>query len=101
MKVHEVTINKGRRITTYIYGRTMLISMLQKFTKGRDLIRSGMTRLATSYLTLACLNEMKASLINMFSSEKWKTRKFGTSQEGRKVQYVELESWFWKNVTTC
>ncbi|XP_028220244.1 uncharacterized protein LOC114401864 [Glycine soja] len=69
LKVHEVTIKKGRNITTYIYGRTMLISMLKKYTNGRDLVRPGMTRFATAYLTLACLHEMKASLMRLFSSE--------------------------------
>ncbi|KAH1229264.1 hypothetical protein GmHk_10G029055 [Glycine max] len=39
LKVHQTTITKGRRITTYIYGRTMLISIMKKFTNGRDLIR--------------------------------------------------------------
>ncbi|XP_014515493.1 uncharacterized protein LOC106773303 [Vigna radiata var. radiata] len=101
LKVHELTIKKGRQITTYIYGRSMLISLLKKFTKGRDLIRPGVTRFATTYLTLACLHELKASLLTMFSSEEWKTSKFGTSQIGRKVEYVVLDSQFWKNVSTC
>ncbi|KAH1213767.1 hypothetical protein GmHk_14G041657 [Glycine max] len=101
LKVHQTTIKKGRRITTYIYGRTMLISIMKKFTNGRDLIRPGMTRFAITYLTLACLHELKASLLSMFSSEEWKTSKFGTSQEGRKVQNVALDSQFWKNITMC
>ncbi|KAH1034436.1 hypothetical protein GYH30_054730 [Glycine max] len=82
LKAHQTTIKKGRRITTYIYGRTMLISIMKKFTNGRDLIRP-------------------ASLMSMFSSKEWKTSKFGTSQEGRKVQNVALDSQFWKNVTMC
>ncbi|XP_068497678.1 uncharacterized protein [Phaseolus vulgaris] len=101
LKVHETTIQKGRRITTYIYGRAMLITILKKFTNGRDLIRPGMTRFATAYLTLACLYEMKTSLMTMFNSEEWKTSKFGTSQEGRKVQNVVLDSRFWKTVSIC
>ena len=72
LKVHEVTIKKGRKITTYIYGRTMLISMLKKYTNGRDLVRLGMTRFAIAYLTLACLHEMKTSLMRLFSSGEWK-----------------------------
>ncbi|KAH1086711.1 hypothetical protein GYH30_018283 [Glycine max] len=100
-KVHQTTITKGRRITTYIYGRTMLISIMKKFTNGRYLIRPGMTRFATAYLTLACLHELKASLMSMFSSEEWKTSKFGTSQEERKVQNMALDSRFWKNVIMC
>ncbi|XP_022635871.1 uncharacterized protein LOC106758329 [Vigna radiata var. radiata] len=101
LKVHELTIKKGRKITTYIYGRSMLISLLKKFTKGRGLIRPCVTRFATAYLTLACLHELKASLLTMFSSEEWKTSKFGTSQEGRKVENVVLDSRFWNNVSTC
>ncbi|KAL5137515.1 hypothetical protein HKD37_10G027871 [Glycine soja] len=91
LKVHEVTIKKGRKITTYIYGRTMLISMLKKYANGRDLVRPGMTRFATTYLTLACLHEMKASLMS----------KFGTSLEGGKVEDSVLDSRFWKNVSIC
>jgi len=75
LKVLEITIQKGRKITTYIYGRTQLISILKKFTRERDLIRPGVTRFATTYLTLACLHELKASLMNMFSSEEWQTSK--------------------------
>ena len=100
LKLHHTTI-KRRRITTYIYARTMLISIMKKFTNGRDLIRPGMTRFSIAYLTLACLHELKASLMSMFSSKEWKTSKFGTSQEGRKVQNMALDSRFWKNVTMC
>jgi len=56
LMVHEVTIKKGKKITTYIYGRTQLISILKKFTRGRDLIRPRVTRFAIAYLTLACLH---------------------------------------------
>ena len=101
LKVHELTIKKGRKITTYIYGRSMLISMLKKFTKERDLIRPGVTRFATAYLTLGCLHELKASLLTMFNSEEWKTSKFGTSQEGKKVENMILDNRFWKNISTC
>ena len=50
----------------------MLISMLKKYTNGRDLVRLGMTRFAIAYLTLACLHEMKTSLMRLFSSGEWK-----------------------------
>ena len=53
LKVHKLTIKKGRKITVYIYGRTILIFLLKKLIKGRDLIRPSVTRFATTYLTLA------------------------------------------------
>lgn len=39
---HNVTIASDKRITTYIYSRTGLISLLRKFTKDTDLIRPAM-----------------------------------------------------------
>ncbi|XLT56257.1 hypothetical protein HN873_048861, partial [Arachis hypogaea] len=39
LDLHKDTIAKGRRLTTYIYSRTSLISLLQQHTKGRDLVR--------------------------------------------------------------
>nr|AGV40502.1 hypothetical protein [Phaseolus vulgaris] len=62
--------------------------MLKKFIKGRDLIRLGVTRIATTYLTLARLHELKASLLTMFRFKEWKTSNFESSHEGRKVENV-------------
>ena len=63
LDLHKNTIYKGRKITTYIYSRTSLISLLQHHTKGKDLVRPGMTRFATSYLTLGWLLQKKGALI--------------------------------------
>ena len=68
--------------------------MLKKFTKGRDLIRLNMTGFVTAYLNLACLHELKASMMSLFGYEEWKTSKFGTSNEGRKLKNVVLDSQF-------
>lgn len=56
---HTSTIRKSRLITTYIYSRTLLLTWMREFTKGRKLIRPAITRFATSYLTLRYLNEHK------------------------------------------
>ncbi|XLR38922.1 hypothetical protein HN51_026091, partial [Arachis hypogaea] len=47
------------KITTDIYARTVFITLLHIHTKGKDLVRLGMTHFATSYLTLGCLNDNK------------------------------------------
>lgn len=69
--IHHVTITNPRKFATCIYSRTMLITMVRKFTNGRDFIRPAMTRFSTSYLTFGCLNDLKSSLINMFDSDDW------------------------------
>jgi len=51
--------------------------------KGTDLIRPALTRFATSYLTLGCLNDNKGSLIRMFTYEEWQSSQFvKTRDEG-------------------
>jgi hypothetical protein len=99
--LHKDTIAKGKKITTYIYGRTSLICMLHKFTKNVDLIRPSLTRFATSYLTLGCLNQHQNELINMFESNEWKTSKLAKSKDGIIVQKIVLSKLFWKDVLTC
>ena len=77
---------KGKKITTFIYSRSSLISLLQHFTKGRDLVRPGITRFATSFLTLGCLHENKGALIRMFTSDEWKSNKFAKTNDGKIVE---------------
>ncbi|CAN0906384.1 hypothetical protein LINGRAHAP2_LOCUS24214 [Linum grandiflorum] len=70
LPIHKTTINKGRKITNFIYGRSMLISIMKEFTKDQDLIRPAVTRFATAYLTLGCLSKHKGDLMSMFSSSR-------------------------------
>ncbi|XP_048491084.1 uncharacterized protein LOC104901267 [Beta vulgaris subsp. vulgaris] len=102
IKIHGETILKARKVTTYIYSRTLLHTWMKEFTKGRELIRPAVTRFATSYLTLRSLNEQKGPLLALFASNKWKNSKFVNSVEGKKVQRIILDTQgFWKSVTTC
>ena len=48
VKLYQEIIAKGRKITTYIYGRTLLISILRNFTIRKDLIRLLVTRFSTA-----------------------------------------------------
>ncbi|CAO2826127.1 unnamed protein product [Amaranthus hypochondriacus] len=102
ISIHTSTIRKVRQITTYIYSRTLLLTWMREFTKGRELIRPAITRFATSYLTLRCLNEHKGSLLALFASSKWKSSKFASSVEGKRVQRIVLDTrGFWQGVVTC
>ena len=99
---HKVTIAKGRKITSFIYNRTRLICMLREFTKGKELLRPGATRFATSYLTLGRLHEQKGALISMFASEKWTSSNFSKLEIGKNIESIVLDtSGFWGSVSNC
>ena len=86
--VYEETITKGKKITTFIYSRDSLISLLHKFTQGIDLVRQGIT------CCLARLNETKGALRRMFTSK-------AKTSGGKFVEDVVLDKEFWKNVMIC
>jgi len=94
LEVHQVTIAKGRRITSYIYSRIILISMLRHFMKKKDLIRSAATRFAIAYLTLECLNDHKMQLMTMFTSKQWSLCRFARIEEGKRIQNCVLDTGF-------
>jgi hypothetical protein len=101
LEVHQVTIAKGRRITSYIYSRIILISMLRHFMKKKDLIRSAATRFTIAYLTLGCLNDHKMQLMTMFTSKQWSLCRFARIEEGKRIQNCVLDNRFWHDVTKC
>ncbi|CAN1337609.1 hypothetical protein LINPERPRIM_LOCUS37668 [Linum perenne] len=86
LKLHKSTIEKGRKITNFIYASAILNSMLREFTKGHDLVRPGATRFATTYLTLSCLSEHNS---------------YSNIPKGKKVQGIVLDGRFWSNVSLC
>ncbi|XP_058727425.1 uncharacterized protein LOC131598872 [Vicia villosa] len=99
--VYDETIRKGKRITTFIYSRASVVSLLHNFTEGVDLVKQAITRCATSYLTLASLLENKGALRRMFTSKEWKSSQFAKTIAGRSAEDVVLDKEFWKNVTIC
>ncbi|XP_031391589.1 uncharacterized protein LOC116203792 [Punica granatum] len=101
IKVHELTIMKGRKITTFIYSRTLIITMLKHFTKGKDLIRPAVTRFATAYLTLGCLFDNRNALRTMFASKQWKGSRFAKLEGGKYAERAVMDNRFWSNVNTC
>jgi hypothetical protein len=99
--VHRETISRGKKVTQFIYAKASLISLLQYFTKGKDLVRPAVTRFATSYLTLRCFAENKGALIRMFTSNEWTLSKFSKTVDGQEIEEVVMDKEFWKDVIIC
>ncbi|KAI8535294.1 hypothetical protein RHMOL_Rhmol10G0162700 [Rhododendron molle] len=52
-------IEKAKAFTIFIYAHHTTLALMRKATKKRDIVRPGMTRFATSFLTLQSLAEKK------------------------------------------
>ncbi|KAK9990138.1 hypothetical protein SO802_025123 [Lithocarpus litseifolius] len=84
----KMLVEKRKRLTS-------LLTCLKHFTNGKGLIRPAATRFATTYLTSACLHELKGALITMFSSDKWKLSRSAASQEGKRIEAIVIYQPVW------
>ncbi|KAL8115116.1 hypothetical protein AgCh_021802 [Apium graveolens] len=65
-KVFDTTIKNAKRIKTFIYRHGCLHNAMTVRTGGRELVRPGATRFATSFLTLQSLCKFQAPLRQLF-----------------------------------
>ncbi|XP_042421857.1 uncharacterized protein LOC122009670 [Zingiber officinale] len=98
---HQIIIDKGKKISTFICSRTIVMFILRMFTGGKDLSRPEATQSAKAYLTLLSLIDMKDSLIAMFSSEQWKSNELAMTKEGEEIQQIVMDDVFWIEIVDC
>ncbi|KAJ0242554.1 hypothetical protein HA466_0205140 [Hirschfeldia incana] len=74
--------------------------MLEGISKLADIVRPGVTRFATCFLTLDSLYEKKAQLRNMFNSDEWHDCKHSKTAKGKLASETVMSCSFWNNVNT-
>uniref|UniRef100_A0A453DET0 DUF659 domain-containing protein n=3 Tax=Aegilops tauschii subsp. strangulata TaxID=200361 RepID=A0A453DET0_AEGTS len=58
LPIIEQTIAKGKVVTVFLYAHTSVLALMRKFL-GKDLVHSGITWFATTYLNLKSLQDNK------------------------------------------
>ncbi|CAH9122599.1 unnamed protein product [Cuscuta epithymum] len=91
-------IDSARRCTTFIYRHTRILSAMRERTGGRDLVRAGVTRFATAFLTLQSLCKYREPLRNLFVSQDWNNSKLSSTAVGQRVCDTILATKFWNGV---
>ncbi|GFS33428.1 HAT transposon superfamily protein [Actinidia rufa] len=96
-------IEKAKAFTIFIYAHHKTLALMRKFTKKRDIVRLGVTRFATSFLTLQSLVEKKEKLRSMVTSDSdaWGECKHSKSAKGKAAYSTVLSMSFWNGVTQC
>ncbi|KAL6497142.1 hypothetical protein OROGR_029071 [Orobanche gracilis] len=101
LKEFHISITHGKGITTFVYRHGRLLSAMREKTDGRDLVRAGTARFATSFLTLQRLYKNRDALKRLFGGEDWFNSKLSKTIAGEKVHDVVLSTTFWNNVEDC
>ncbi|GKF51576.1 uncharacterized protein Tco_0148043, partial [Tanacetum coccineum] len=77
------TLDQAKRFTIFIYAHHKTLALMRYFTKKRDIVRPGVTRFASAFLTLQSLAKKKAQLRQMFTSDEWEKCKFSKTVKGK------------------
>ncbi|CAA0816157.1 hAT transposon superfamily protein [Striga hermonthica] len=94
------TIEQAKALTIFIYAHHKTLSMMRSYTKRRDIVRPGVTRFASSFLSLQSLMEKKAQLRAMFTSSEWDECKWSKTVKGKASYNTVMSISFWNGVTS-
>nr|CAD1830358.1 unnamed protein product [Ananas comosus var. bracteatus] len=89
------TITKARMVTVFLYGHMITLSMMRKFAQKKDLVRTGVTRFATAFLSLQSIMLKRNELRTMFTSKDWDECKWSKMEVGKRIQQIVLSNKFW------
>jgi hypothetical protein len=79
-------ISMAKKLSRFHYKHGRLHNLMI----GGDLVRSGVTRFATSFLTLASMYRHRNGLQTLFVSDEWHQTKFSSNQEGVQAENITL-----------
>lgn len=92
-------IDKAKALTLFVYAHEKTFAVMRHHTKEKDVVRAGVTRFATTFLTLQSLLEKKQQLMSIFVSYKWDRCKDSIYMNGRFCYYTCLSPAFWNGVS--
>jgi hypothetical protein len=80
---------------------TRTLDCMRHFTEGREIIRPGVTRFASAFLTLTSILEKKDQLRKMVVDSMWDTLRDVKSKKENDATATMMNPSFWKDVKMC
>jgi len=77
-------VDQAKVFTIFVYGHTRTLECLRHFTDGKEVVRPGVTRFASNFLTLHSMLE-KDQLKKMVVHSKWDSLKDVKSKKGKQA----------------
>ncbi|CAH1443070.1 unnamed protein product [Lactuca virosa] len=98
---YKKILNHAKTLTVFIYAHHKTLSMMRHFTKKRDIVRPGVTRFASAFLTLQSLADKKAQLKQMFTRDEWESCRLSNTVKGKAAYDTLVNATFWTGVALC
>ncbi|PHT62833.1 hypothetical protein T459_33316 [Capsicum annuum] len=89
---------KATKVVSYISQRPLLLNLMRKFTKEKNLVKLAKTRFAMTFLTLEAMYKQMKNLRTLIISNEWSTSKFAKEVLGKEVSAILYSAYFWNDV---
>lgn len=86
-KVDKV-IKNGVKVVGYIYNHTFALNLMRNIIGNVELVKNGVTRFATSFLTLQRLQELKNKLRELFTCDELVSSKCDKDAKGKRTTSI-------------
>ncbi|XP_073309172.1 uncharacterized protein [Primulina huaijiensis] len=91
-------IEKAKQITSFIYNSDKLVNLMKTFTNDRELLRPGITRFATEFISIESLVRHTSDLKRLCTSAEWE--EINNTSRRRKIAEktvnIIMDARFWK-----
>ncbi|KAF7149022.1 hypothetical protein RHSIM_Rhsim03G0000500 [Rhododendron simsii] len=94
--VHAV-LEEANMITGYLHSHSGILSMMRKFTGGRNLIRPRMPKVVADFLSLRSIVIQEDNLKHMFSHPEWLSSSYSRSPDAQAIKSLLCLDRFWKS----
>nr|XP_016445711.1 PREDICTED: uncharacterized protein LOC107770895 [Nicotiana tabacum] len=94
---YSIVFAKAIKIHSYISQRPLLLNMMRRYTKQRNLVKSAKTRFATAILTLHSFYLQKQNLRTLFLSTEWSESIYAKEALGKEVARFIIGPYFWND----
>ncbi|XP_050383741.1 uncharacterized protein LOC126800414 isoform X2 [Argentina anserina] len=90
-------VSQARSVTRFIYKHVFLLNMMRRYTFGNDIVKPGVTRYATDFMTLKQMADLKFNLQTMVTSKEWEGCPHSKTPEGSAMLDLLTNHTFWSS----
>ncbi|KAK2636431.1 hypothetical protein Ddye_031223 [Dipteronia dyeriana] len=94
-------IDSTKAFIIFVYTHHKTLSLMMNFTKRRDIMRSGVIRFASTFLSLESLVDKKDRSRQMFISAEWEKCKWVNTVKGKDAYSTTMSLGFRNDVNLC
>lgn len=94
-------ILQAQTISKFLYNSSSLLDLMRRFTGGQELIRTGISKPVSSFLSLQSILKQRSRLKHMFNSPEYTTNPYANKPQSISCIAIIEDNDFWRAVEEC